>query len=76
MRPWSVDSLDGEATDAMRKSPIEKKIRTLFLFWPPNCLFFLSDRRTDWTEMARHKSAIQRINRLWPDLSKASLSTY
>ncbi len=32
-RPWLVDSLDGSSTGVMRKSPIGKKIRTLFFFY-------------------------------------------
>ena len=32
LRPWSVDSLDGGSTDAIRKPPIGKKIRALFFF--------------------------------------------
>ncbi len=54
LRPWSVD--------VMEKTLIEKKCRDpIFLFFN-----FLTDQPTDgptdWTKLARHKSAIQGIN--------------
>ncbi len=40
IRPWSVDSLNGGATDVTEKPPIEKKVGThFFLVWPPDCIY-------------------------------------
>ncbi len=60
LRPPSVYSLHGGATDVFTKAPIEKKSRKL------RAIPFFNFRPTDWTDLARHKSAMQGINRPWP----------
>ncbi len=64
MRPWSVDSLDGGATDVPILGPMEEKNDTavLFYFWPNDCM-----------KRAREKSTIQGINRPWPEYSYFSI---
>ena len=57
IRPWSLDSLDGGSTDAMKITTIEKLKWVPFFYLPTRtpkqAQFSLLPRQTDWTKLAR-----------------------